>query len=445
MSTPKRYRCLIMGAAGRDFHDFLTFFRDHPDHEVCAFTATQIPFIDQRAFPRSLAGPDYAADIPIYSEERMPELVRELGIDFVFFAYSDVSHEDLMHKGSLVLATGASFVLLGPKHTELTAKKPVLAVTAVRTGCGKSPLSQFLTKELLAAGERVAVMRHPMPYGDLERQAVQRFGELADLDKHGCTIEEREEYAPYLEKGLPIFAGVDYRRLLAMAEAEADVVLWDGGNNDFSFVKPDLHFAVLDALRPGHERSYYPGETNFLAAHVVIINKVSEARAEDLAAMRERARKFNRNAAHVESDLAIELESPDKVRGKRALVVEDGPTLTHGGMTFGAGLLAAERGGATIVDPRPGATGSIAEIFARYPQVSRVLPAMGYSDAQRAELAATIRASGAEVVVDASPAGIVRLLGLEQPVVRVHYSFLQRSGPPVVELVRAAVARARAR
>jgi predicted GTPase len=321
-----------------------------------------------------------------------------------------------------------------------------LAVTAVRTGCGKSPLSQYLTRELRALGERVSVMRHPMPYGDLERQAVQRFGELADLDKHGCTIEEREEYAPYLELGLPIFAGVDYRALLALAEAESDIVLWDGGNNDFSFVKPDVHFTVLDALRPGHERAYYPGETNFLAAHVLILNKVSEARAEDLAAMRERIQRFNPGAALVESDLAIDLESPERVRGKRALVVEDGPTLTHGGMTFGAGLLAAERGGAAaIVDPRPGATGSIAEIYRKYPLVTRVLPAMGYSDAQRAELAASIRASGAEVVVDASPAGIVGMLGLDQPVVRVRYSFVQRSGPAVLDLVRAAVARARAR
>ena len=446
MSPQRRYRSLIMGAAGRDFHDFLTFFRAHPEHEVCAFTATQIPFITERKFPHELAGPDYAGDIPIYSEERLPDLIRELAIDFVYFAYSDVSHAEVMHKASLVLACGASFVLLGPKHTELESSKPVIAVTAVRTGAGKSPVSQHLAAALAAAGRRPGVLRHPMPYGDLARQAVQRFATPEDLTRHGCTVEEREEYAPYVERGMPIFAGVDYRRLLAMAEKECDVVLWDGGNNDFSFIRPDLHIAVADTLRPGHEVAYYPGETNFRAAHVVILNKVSEARPEDVQAMRDRVATHNPRAVVIESDLAIDLDPADGVRGKKVLVIEDGPTLTHGGMTYGAGLLAAERGGAAaIVDPRPGAVGTIADVFARYPKVERVLPAMGYSDEQRAELERTIAASGAEVVVDASPARIGELLALDLPIVRVRYRYAQKTGPAITDLVDAAIARREAK
>ncbi len=430
------HNCLIMGAAGRDFHNFQTFFRNRPEFRVCAFTATQIPFIETRAFPRSLAGPHYEADIPIYPESRLPELIASLHIDWVFLAYSDLSHEDVMHKASLVQAHGASFALLGPRHTQLTASKPVIAVTAVRTGAGKSPLSQWLAGELVRRRQQVGILRHPMPYGDLEQQRVERLASWDDLKRFDCTVEEREEYEPYIEQGLVVFAGVDYAQILAAATAESDVILWDGGNNDFSFVAPTVTLCVVDALRPGHETAYYPGETNLRLADIVVINKVGAAEAAAMAAIKKRIAEVNSAAIVLESDLEVEVDKPQHVAGRKVLVVEDGPTLTHGGMRYGAGTIAANRFQATqLIDPRPFAVGTIADVFREYPHLANVLPALGYSEEQRNDLKATIEQSGAEVILDASPCRLDRLLTLTMPVVRVRYRFLQVGGPPLVDTI----------
>jgi predicted GTPase len=433
------FRCIVMGAAGRDFHDVQTFFRDHPEFRVAAFTAAQIPFIDRRTFPRELAGPGYAEDVPIFPEEQLERLIRELEVDFVFLSYSDLPHEEVMHRASRAQAAGASFALLGPRHTQLRSARPVISVTATRTGAGKSPIALAIAGHLRARGVPTAVLRHPMPYGDLRRQAVQRFAAEADLDRAECTVEEREEYQPYLDAGLVVFAGVDYRAILAAAEREAQAVLWDGGNNDYPFLRPDLSVVVLDALRPGCETSYYPGETNLRAADAVVITKVSGASPEALASLRRSAAALAPRAALLEGDLAISVEHPEAIAGRRALVVEDGPTLTHGGMPSGAGLAAARSCGAReLVDPRRSAAGSIAEVYARYPHLGPVLPAMGYSAEQRRDLAATIAGSGAEVVVDASPSRLDRFLELAIPSVRVRYRFEQRAGPPLLDLALAA-------
>lgn len=435
------YNTIIMGAAGRDFHDFLTFFRVRPDFRVCCFTATQIPYIDQRSFPRELAGPGYGDDIPIFAEERLEELIRRYEVDFVFLAYSDLSHEDVMHKASRVQAAGASFALLGPRHTQLEVKVPVVSVTAVRTGCGKSPMSQAIAQHLFDAGKRVGIVRHPMPYGDLRKQTVQRFSSGADLDAHACTLEEREEYEPYLERGLTIFAGVDYRAVLDAAAADSDVLLWDGGNNDLPFVRPGLTVVVADALRAGHELAYYPGESNLRRADVLVISKVDEASPEAIETIRRHAAEHASKAKVIEAALAIETDA-DAIRGKRVLVVEDGPTTTHGGRPSGAGLVAALRhGAAEVIDPRPFAVGSLIRAYQEYPHMDRVLPALGYSDEQRAELAATIRAARPDVVLDASPARVGRVLpDLGVEVVRVRYVFEQRSGPDLFGLVDAYLA-----
>ncbi len=433
------FRCIIMGAAGRDFHDFQTFFRAHPEFRVVCFTAEQIPYIDQRTFPKSLAGPDYDQDIPIYPEARLDELIDKHDVELVFLAYSDLAHPDVMHKASRVQAAGASFALLGPRHTQLISTKPVLAVTAVRTGVGKSPLSQAVVEDLVGRGKRVGVLRHPMPYGDLERQAVQRFATAEDLDTHECTIEEREEYQPYIERGLVIFAGVDYEAILRTAEAESDIILWDGGNNDTPFVKPDLWITMVDALRPGHEVAYYPGETNFRAADLLVISKVDNATAEDLAGIRERIAELNPKAAVAEIGLDIVIDG-DAIRGKRVLAIDDGPTITHGGMAYGAGSVAAEQhGAAELIDPKPHAVGSVAATYAKYTHIGPVLPAMGYSDEQRAELAETIRRAAPEVIVDGSPARVGRLLGLEIPVIELRYVLAQRSGADILTTVAKAL------
>lgn len=432
----KRFYCIILGAAGRDFHNFQTFFRQNPEFHVCAFTATQIPFIAARKFPKELAGPGYSDDIPIFPEEQLPELIRSFQADFVFLAYSDLSHEEVMHKASWVQACGASFALLGPEHTQLKSKRPVISVTAVRTGAGKSPLTQWLARYLRGTGRRVGVVRHPMPYGDLQRQAVERFAAPSDLDDYQCTVEEREEYEPYLEQGLTVFAGVDYQRILELAEDESDVILWDGGNNDFAFFRPGLSIVVADALRAGQESAYYPGETNFRAADVLVINKVDLAPPNDVALIRANAARLNPNATIIGADLEIDVEDPAAIRGRRVLVVEDGPTLTHGGMSFGAGTLAARKYQAgTILDPRPAAVGTIAKAFRQYPHMKEVLPALGYSPRQCAELSETIHACTPDVVIDASPARLDRLLHLRVPVVRVRYHFQQRFGVPLEKLV----------
>jgi predicted GTPase len=433
------YQCIVMGAAGRDFHVFLSFLRGNPQFRVKAFTATQIPFIDQRSFPRSLAGPGYPDDIPIYDEAELPRLIHSHDIDFVFFAYSDIPHAEMMHKSSLVQAAGASFVMLGPDHTQLASSRPVVSITATRTGAGKSPLTQWLARLLTDRGRRVAVIRHPMPYGNLDMQRVQRFATPQDLADQQCTIEEREEYEPYVDMGIPIFAGVDYQAILDQAETDADVVLWDGGNNDFSFIRPDLDIVVVDALRAGHEIDYFPGEVNFRRADVLIISKCGSAAPGAVDGIRERASRYNPQAMICRADLRIQVEEAERLVGQRVLVIEDGPTVTHGGMAFGAGMVAAERYGAIPVDPRPYAVGTISDTFEANPHLERVLPAMGYSEAQREALAATINAcceaEQVRFLLDASPARLDRMMDLDVPLVRVGYRFVQLDGQPLEERV----------
>jgi predicted GTPase len=432
-----------MGAAGRDFHVFLSFLRNNERFHVVAFTATQIPFIDKRSFPRSLAGDAYGADIPIHDESELSELIQRHDVDFVFFAYSDIAHSEVMHKAALVQAAGASFVMLGPDHTQLAARVPVASITATRTGAGKSPLTQWLARSLRDRGRQAAVIRHPMPYGNLAMQRVQRFASPEDLDAEHCTIEEREEYEPYVDMGIPIFAGVDYQAILNRASVDADIVLWDGGNNDFSFIRPDLDIVVVDALRAGHETEYFPGEVNFRRADVLVIAKSGSAPSGAVDGIRERARRYNPGAVVVASDLEIHVEDPEQLKGRRVLVIEDGPTVTHGGMAYGAATVAARRYDATPVDPRPYAVGTIRDTFAAYPHLERVLPAMGYSDAQREALEATINACCAaervDCIVDASPARIERMMKLEVPLLRVRYVFEQLDGEPLDERVAALI------
>ena len=436
----KQYNCIVMGAAGRDFHVFLSFLRGNEHFRVKAFTATQIPFITERKFPKSLAGPGYDNDIPIYDESELTRLIDELDIDFVFFAYSDISHADLMHKSSLVQAAGASFIIAGPDHTQLISDKPVVSITATRTGAGKSPLTQFLARYLTDRGKQVAVIRHPMPYGNLAMQAVQRFVTPEDLDLHECTIEEREEYAPYVDMGIPIYAGVDYQGILDASSQEADIVMWDGGNNDFSFIKPDLSIVVSDALRAGHGLDYYPGETNLRGADILVINKVSGATRQDVARIMALREELNPAAQVLQSDLDVSVSEPQALRGKRVLVIEDGPTVTHGGMGYGAGWVAAQKYEVDeLVDPAPFAVGSIADTLEKYPHLRRVLPAMGYSGEQREELKKTIESSDAEVVLNASPADVGALLGLTLPVVRVQYQFKPLQGVDIQERVRQSI------
>lgn len=435
------FNCIIMGAAGRDFHDFRTFFAGHPEFRVCAFTAAQIPFINTRRYPRELAGPGYEADIPIHDESELPSLIAQHRVEFVFFAYSDISHREVMHRASIVQAAGASFVLLGPGQTTLSSRRKVIAITATRTGAGKSPITQWLARSLQGQGLRVATLRHPMPYGDLSRQAVQRFATAQDLDTHRCTIEEREEYEPYVRQGLVIYAGVDYAAILAAAEQEAEVILWDGGNNDFSFVRADLNIVVSDALRAGHGLDYYPGETNLRSADLLVINKVSAATDDDIERIRALAEELNPGLEITLGDLAVSVLEPERLAGRRALVVEDGPTVTHGGMGFGAGWVAAQQYGCgELVDPSPLAVGSIRDTLAANPHLRKVLPAMGYSEQQRSELKRTIEASGAEVVINGSPADIASLLGLALPVVNVEYRFVPAGGTDLLARVRGALA-----
>ena len=435
-------RVLIMGAAGRDFHDFNVAYRDDPAVEVVAFTATQIPGIADRRYPPELAGERYPGGIPIHPEVDLEHLVRELGVTTVVFAYSDVSHEQVMHAASRALAAGADFKLLGPDSTLLASTKPVVAVCAARTGCGKSQTSRYVAAQLEAAGLRVAVVRHPMPYGDLVAQRCQRFQTYEDLDRHQTTIEEREEYEPHLDAGRLVFAGVDYEEILRAAEREADVVLWDGGNNDLPFYRPDLMVVVLDPLRPGHELRYHPGEANLRMADVVVINKVDSATPEALATVRASIAEVNPRADVVEARSSLALEGGD-IRGKRVAIVEDGPTLTHGGMTYGAGVVAAQRfGAAEIVDPAPYATGELAATLAKYPDLQRLLPAMGYGDKQVHELEAALAAVPADLVLAATPIDLTRVLSIARPVVRVRYELEPVAGS-LAELLAPIVAQAR--
>ena len=440
-------RTLILGAAGRDFHDYLTFFRGNPMFEVVAFTAAQIPYIERRRFPAELAGEGHPDGIPIHLESEMETLIAREGIDIVFLAYSDLDDLAVMHLAARAQAAGAAFAMLGAKQTQLRSRLPVIAVTATRTGAGKSPLCQWLAARFARQGIRAGVLRHPMPYGDLARQRVQRFATMADLTAADCTVEEREEYTPYIEAGLVIHAGVDYAAILAAAEAESQLILWDGGNNDISFVKPDLLITIADALRPGHETSYYPAETNVRAADIVLINKVDEAQRADVDAMRARIAEINPRASILETSFAPALQPKDgapapSLAGLRALVIEDSPTITHGGMASGAGLVAAQRAGITQpIDARKYAVGTIAASYRAFPHIGPVLPALGYSTQQREDLLATIDRCNADVIVDASPAGIEHLYNGAVPVWRVAYPFAQRRGPDLAQAIDAFLAR----
>jgi predicted GTPase len=440
-----RRRVLIMGAAGRDFHDFNVVFRDDPRTEVVAFTATQIPGIANRRFPAELAGKLYPNGIPIVDEAHLEKIIEEQHVAAVVFAYSDVSHETVMHAASRVLAAGADFELLGPRSTMLRSSRPVIAVCAVRTGSGKSQTTRYVARVLAEQGVTSVIVRHPMPYGDLVAQAVQRFADYEDLARHKTTIEEREEYEPHLEAGRVVYAGVDYERILREAEREADVILWDGGNNDFSFYQPDLSIVVADPLRAGHEQHFHPGETNARMADAVIINKVDSAEPATVEALRASIHELNGRAEIITARSDLALVGPD-VAGRRVLVIEDGPTLTHGGMTFGAGVTAARRfGAAELVDPRPFARGSIAAVLAAYPKLEPLLPAMGYGAEQRAELAATINAADADIVLCATPIDLGRLLDLNKPVTRVRYELAPTSPGDIERLLAPIVERARRR
>ena len=430
-------RVIIMGAAGRDFHNFNVYFRDNPDYQVVAFTATQIPNIEGRRYPPELAGRLYPDGIPIYPEEELTDLIRRYQVDQVVFAYSDVSHEYVMHKASQALVAGADFCLMGTGSTMLTSRKPVVAICAVRTGSGKSQTTRHVCDVLRRMGHRVVVVRHPMPYGDLTAQAVQRFATYEDLDRYRCTIEEREEYEPHIDRGVVVYAGVDYERILRQAEEEADIVVWDGGNNDLPFFRPDLHIVVADPHRPGHEVRYHPGEANLRAADVVVINKVDTADPGGVAQVRENILEVNPQAIVIEAASPILVEDPRAIQGRRVLVIEDGPTLTHGEMAYGAGVTAARRfGAAELVDPRPYAVRSIAETFRKYPHIGPLLPAMGYGEEQIRDLEETINATPCDLVLAATPVDIRRLLKVRYPVDRVRYE-LQVIGQPTLEEILA--------
>ena len=429
----QKTQVIIMGAAGRDFHNFNVYFRNNDAYEVVAFTATQIPGIEGRNYPPELAGSRYPDGIPIYQEEELPRLIREFNVDQVVFAYSDVSHEYVMHKASIVLANGSDFRLMGPKTTMLKAKVPVVSVCAVRTGSGKSQTSRQVAKILKSKGLDVAAIRHPMPYGDLTKQVCERFASYEDLDRYDCTIEEREEYEPHIDNGIVVYAGVDYEKILREAEEEADMIVWDGGNNDLPFYKPDLNIVVADPHRAGHEMAYHPGETNLRMADVIIINKVDTADPQKVKLVKENIKLANPDATVLEAASPITADNPEAVRGKRLLVIEDGPTVTHGSMPYGAGVLFAQKFGAgTIVDPRPYAVGSIKQAYEKYRHLGAVLPALGYGGRQVAELKETIDRTPCDVVVIGTPIDLRRVITIKQPTVRVKYE-LKVLGPISLE------------
>ena len=430
----KKEKVILMGAAGRDFHNFNIHFRNNPKYNVVAFTATQIPNITGRKYPKDLSGKLYPNGIPIYPEEKLSELIKKHDIDKVFFSYSDVSHEYVMNKASLVNACGADFELLGIKSTMFISEKPVITVCAVRTGCGKSQTSRKIVGILKDKGLKVVAIRHPMPYGDLAKQAVQRFENYDDLEEHNCTIEEREEYEPYIERGLVVYSGVDYERILRGAEKEAEVIVWDGGNNDTPFFKSDLNFVVTDPHRAGHERKYYPGETNFRMADVIIINKMDTAKPENVEVILKNAKEMNPSASIIKANSKIKVNNPEIIKGKKVLVIEDGPTLTHGGMNFGAGVIAAQRLGCELIDPEPFAVGSIKETLKKYPELHNLVPAMGYEKKQMEELEKTINKTECDAVVVGTPIDIGRLLDVDKPTVRVNYE-LDEIGEPNLKSV----------
>jgi len=430
-------RVLILGAAGRDFHNFNVVFRHNHEYQVVAFTAAQIPDIANRRYPPELAGPFYPDGIPILEEQEMERIIREREIDVVVFSYSDISHLNLMHLASRAVAAGADFWLLGASHTQLKACVPVISVCAVRTGCGKSPVSRRVITELRELGWKPVVVRHPMPYGDLASEAVQRFAGMSDLDKHKCTIEEREEYEPHLSEGTTVYAGVDYEGILREAEREGDVILWDGGNNDTPFYHSDLQIVVADPHRAGHELAYYPGEVNLRCAHVMVINKVDTAGLHDLESVRRNIRLHNPLACVAETACRVKAANPQSIKGRRVLVVEDGPTLTHGEMPYGAGVVAARQcGAAELVDPRPYAVGSIRGVYERYPHLTALLPAMGYSDMQRHELEQTINRVPCDLVIVATPVDLARIISVNKPCARISYEIEELTRPGLADILQ---------
>jgi predicted GTPase len=433
----RRNKVVIMGAAGRDFHVFNTYFRNNEQYEVVAFTATQIPNIDGRQYPAVLADKLYPQGIPILPEENLKNLIQEHDIDQVIFAYSDIPHEVIMHKASAVLAAGADFRLLGPKHTMIRSVKPLVSVCAVRTGCGKSQTTRAVAKVLQEMGKKVVAIRHPMPYGDLAQQACQRFASYEDLNLHKCTIEEREEYEPHIDTGVIVYAGVDYETILRKAEKEADVIIWDGGNNDFSFYHTDLNIVVVDPHRPGHEITYHPGETNFRMADVIVINKMETASPENINTIRKNIEKYNPKAVVIEGASPVTVTNPEIIQGKRVLVIEDGPTLTHGEMTYGAGMVAARKYGVKEVIPaKQFAVGSIKQTYDHYSHLSVILPAMGYGERQVRDMEETIRNADCEAIVSGTPIDLTRVLQVKQPMARVSYD-LQEIGHPTLKDVLA--------
>jgi predicted GTPase len=438
LSGERRRRVVILGAAGRDFHNFNVVYRDDTTVEIVAFTATQIPGIAGRRYPASLAGPLYPEGIPIIAEAALEAVCHTSNVDAVVFSYSDVSHEHVMHLASRSLAMGADFVLLGPKRTALVSKLPVIAVTAVRTGCGKSQIARWLSRRLRECGKRVAIIRHPMPYGDLASQRVQRFASVPDLDTAHCTAEEREEYEPHISQGSVVFAGLDYAEILRAAEAEADIIVWDGGNNDFSFIRPTLQITVADALRPRQIRTHHPGETVARMADVLVINKVDAASGLDVQVAKEELRSVNSAAPIILAASPVKLDNEAAVRGRRVLVIEDGPTLTHGGMAFGAGYVAARAAGASmIVDPRSAASPAIIALYNAYPHIGPVLPAVGYSTEQLRAVEETINSADADVVISATPFDIARMLQIDKPVIRARYEFAETGDPKLSTIIDA--------
>ncbi len=429
-------KVIIMGAAGRDFHNFNIYFKDNPRYRVVAFTAAQIPEIDRRLYPVQLAGPAYPDGIPIYPEEQLVRLIAEHQVDLVAFSYSDVSHETVMHKASAVMAAGADFILIGATYTMLTSRKPVISVCAVRTGCGKSQTTRKVAGILRKQGKRVVVVRHPMPYGDLLQQVVQRFSHYRDFERHRCTLEEREEYEPLVDMGIVVYAGVDYRAILEAAQEEADVLVWDGGNNDTPFFRPDIHIVLLDPHRAGHELAYYPGETNLLMADVAVINKVDTADPSQVSRVEANVRRHAPQARIVLAESSLLISRPEQIGGKKVLVVEDGPTLTHGGMAHGAGHLAANvYHAASVVDPRPYAVGSIEKAFREYPHIGPVLPAMGYGRRQIEDLQETINRVPCDLVLFATPIHLTRVLSLKKKALRIRYEYKDHATPTLEEVL----------
>ena len=432
-----RVRTIIMGAAGRDFHNFNVFFRNNEKYEVVALTATQIPNIEGRKYPKELAGNLYPKGIDIYPEEELINLIKKLEVDQVIFAYSDIPHEYVMHKASLVLAAGADFRLMGINSTQIKLNKPVVSVCAVRTGSGKSQTTRRVSQIMLEMGYKVAAIRHPMPYGDLVKQRVQRYATYADLDRYECSIEEREEYEPHLDNGVIVYAGVDYADIASQAEKEVDVILWDGGNNDFPFYKSDFSIVVADPHRAGHETQYHPGETNVILADVFVINKVDTANYENVIAVRESLTALNPQAEIIEAASPLFVDDPEAIRGRKVLVVEDGPTLTHGEMKYGAGWVAARRFGASeIVDPRPFAVGSIAQTYLKYPNTGPILPAMGYGDEMIADLEETINRADVDMVISATPIDLTRIIKVKKPMQRVRYELQEIGQPTLFDLLK---------